>query len=51
MDEYIESSGIRRVDDEVDNRSKVAVLINATRVCLFVHTDGEQTDCIGSFAR
>ncbi|MNZ80320.1 hypothetical protein D3C78_989500 [compost metagenome] len=51
MDEYIKTSGIRCIDDEVDDRSKVAVLINAACVCLLVHTDGEQTDGIGSFTR
>ncbi|MNC46078.1 hypothetical protein D3C75_950760 [compost metagenome] len=50
MDEYIKTSGIRCIDDEVDDRSKVAVLINAACVCLLVHTDGKQSDRIGSFA-
>ncbi|MNI65301.1 hypothetical protein D3C73_1208020 [compost metagenome] len=51
MDEYVKTFGIRSIDDKVDDRSKVAVLINTASVCLLVHTDGEQTDCIGSFAR
>lgn len=50
MDKYIESTGVRRIDDEIDDRGKVAVLVNAARVFLLVHTDSEQPDRIGPLA-